>query len=254
MLVRIRERVLRWRMAQKKLARLVATDSARHALASIAAAADLGRGDAIAVQQYSLEAEIARGAALSHVLGAFGKKARRRASQIQSASALGLAVGIAGGLAPTRDERSSRSRLKVVVALLEGRLDDECTALLGLAGERKLPLVIVALRGAFSEAHCDDPSAYEFQRFPRIPVDRNDSMAMYRVAHEAIERARIGYGPTLVDCVEWPFAPPPDGLAILESALTGIAGEISARSDVERIIRSELTTETADAEVQLFAP
>lgn len=36
---------------------------------------------------------------------------------------------------------------------------------------------------------------------PVIPVDRNDAVAVYRVAHEAIAHARRGSGPTLVDCI-----------------------------------------------------
>ena len=36
--------------------------------------------------------------------------------------------------------------------------------------------------------------------FPRIPVDGNDSVAVHRIATEAIQRARQGDGPTLIDC------------------------------------------------------
>ena len=36
---------------------------------------------------------------------------------------------------------------------------------------------------------------------PIIPVDANDAVAVYRVAHEATAHARRGSGPTLIDCV-----------------------------------------------------
>ncbi len=36
---------------------------------------------------------------------------------------------------------------------------------------------------------------------PVIPVDRDDAIAVYRVAHEALAHARRGNGPTLIDCV-----------------------------------------------------
>ncbi len=36
--------------------------------------------------------------------------------------------------------------------------------------------------------------------FPTIVVDSNDVVAVYRVANEAISRARAGRGPTLIDC------------------------------------------------------
>ena len=35
---------------------------------------------------------------------------------------------------------------------------------------------------------------------PRIPVDGSDAVAIYRVSHEAIHRARNGIGPSLIDC------------------------------------------------------
>jgi len=35
---------------------------------------------------------------------------------------------------------------------------------------------------------------------PRIAVDGHDAVASYRVAHEAIERARRDRGPTLMEC------------------------------------------------------
>jgi TPP-dependent pyruvate/acetoin dehydrogenase alpha subunit len=46
-----------------------------------------------------------------------------------------------------------------------------------------------------------------------IPVDGNDVIAIYRVAQEAIHRARRGVGPTLIDCKPWPLAANEDGLA-----------------------------------------
>jgi TPP-dependent pyruvate/acetoin dehydrogenase alpha subunit len=36
---------------------------------------------------------------------------------------------------------------------------------------------------------------------PHIGVDGNDLVAVYRVAHEAIDRARRGRGPTLIECM-----------------------------------------------------
>jgi TPP-dependent pyruvate/acetoin dehydrogenase alpha subunit len=34
-----------------------------------------------------------------------------------------------------------------------------------------------------------------------IPVDAGDAVAVYRVAHESIEKARRGAGPSLIECV-----------------------------------------------------
>lgn len=38
---------------------------------------------------------------------------------------------------------------------------------------------------------------------PSIPVDAEDVLALYRVAHESIARARTGGGPTQIACVQW---------------------------------------------------
>jgi pyruvate dehydrogenase E1 component alpha subunit len=37
--------------------------------------------------------------------------------------------------------------------------------------------------------------------FPAIAVDGSDAVAVYRVAHEAIAHARMGHGPTLIECL-----------------------------------------------------
>lgn len=55
------------------------------------------------------------------------------------------------------------------------------------------PLDVVLLRGRSGKGMR--------RSLPTIPVDANDAVAVYRVAHEAIAHARRGSGPTLIDCV-----------------------------------------------------
>jgi acetoin:2,6-dichlorophenolindophenol oxidoreductase subunit alpha len=52
-----------------------------------------------------------------------------------------------------------------------------------------------------------------------IPVDGNDVVAIYRVAQEAIHRARRGVGPTLIDCKPWPLDGAADPVLRLEQTL-----------------------------------
>ena len=47
------------------------------------------------------------------------------------------------------------------------------------------------------------PEAVDYG-FPEISVDGNDAIAVYRVAQEAIERARCGGGATLIDAQTYP--------------------------------------------------
>lgn len=78
---------------------------------------------------------------------------------------------------------------------------------LHFAGQHSLPMVFVRHSDhypepvpAMVESAGDAPSAKAVgYGFPRIAVDGKDAVAVYRVAYEAIERARSGGGPTLVD-------------------------------------------------------
>jgi TPP-dependent pyruvate/acetoin dehydrogenase alpha subunit len=78
---------------------------------------------------------------------------------------------------------------------------------LNFAGVRSLPIVFVCENNLLTEsasAQLEDkldnasPKAVGFG-FPGITVDGNDAVAVYRVAQEAIERARCGGGPTLIE-------------------------------------------------------
>lgn len=83
---------------------------------------------------------------------------------------------------------------------------------LHFAGQRSLPLVFVRQSNHYPEpvltifeSTSDDTNAETVgYGFPRIAVDGKDAVAMYRVAYEAIERARSGGGPTLIDAQTLP--------------------------------------------------
>ena len=79
---------------------------------------------------------------------------------------------------------------------------------LNFAGVRKLPVVFVLENNLWAESvslhfqtAVEDLSVKaQAYGFPGITVDGNDAVAVYRVCYEARERARQGYGPTLVEC------------------------------------------------------
>jgi len=54
----------------------------------------------------------------------------------------------------------------------------------------------------------DIPLKTKDYAFPSIAVDGNDVVAIYRVASEAIVRARKGHGPTLIVCRRWAAGDP----------------------------------------------
>ncbi|HEY5256165.1 MAG TPA: thiamine pyrophosphate-dependent enzyme [Acidobacteriaceae bacterium] len=83
---------------------------------------------------------------------------------------------------------------------------------LHFAGQRSLPIVFVRNNKHYPEpvltileSTRDDTNAETVAYgFPRIAVDGKDAVAVYRVAYEAIERARSGGGPTLIDAQTLP--------------------------------------------------
>ncbi|HET9282182.1 MAG TPA: thiamine pyrophosphate-dependent enzyme [Candidatus Angelobacter sp.] len=71
---------------------------------------------------------------------------------------------------------------------------------LALAAQSKLPLVCLA-ETANIEEHAINLPTKGAAHFPRIAVDGSDVVAVFRVAQEAVRRARAGHGPSLIECV-----------------------------------------------------
>jgi len=79
---------------------------------------------------------------------------------------------------------------------------------LNFAGVHNLPIVYVVQNNLWAESvtvklqtKIEDLSIKaQGYGFPGITVDGNDVVAVYRVAQEAISRARAGGGPTLIEC------------------------------------------------------
>lgn len=135
-----------------------------------------------------------------------------------------------------------------------------------VAAAAKLPVLFVedARDRALTNRNID-PNA-----MPSIPVDADDGIALYRVAHESIARARHGGGPTQITCVRWSHRSGNQGDAIqrLEQWLNArglpaqawreeiAARQQSARRSAPRPKTKPTRTEAAAhrADAQLFAP
>ena len=101
--------------------------------------------------------------------------------------------------------------------------DNFWEAALKVAGANKLPILFVS-QGTNGPASGDPKSNGGRTRvkaktygFPAIAVEGNDAVAVYRVACEAIAHARMGDGPTLIECQRWQEGDP---LANMENYLT----------------------------------
>jgi len=73
---------------------------------------------------------------------------------------------------------------------------------LRLAQERSLSILYVELELNSKSKNRRSKSGGSLQ-MPAIPVDKTDVAAIYRVASEAIDKARRGAGPTLIRCVSY---------------------------------------------------
>jgi TPP-dependent pyruvate/acetoin dehydrogenase alpha subunit len=94
---------------------------------------------------------------------------------------------------------------------------DALRASLAYAAQHKLGIVFVIESAA--DADLSSARNTEPLGIYGIPVDGNDVVAIYRVAQEAIHRARRGVGPTLIDCKPWPLDGAADPVRRLEQAL-----------------------------------
>lgn len=89
---------------------------------------------------------------------------------------------------------------------------DRMREIFAAAAKQSLP-VVYALED-------NDSLAEVSGNIPVIRVDGSDTVAVYRVAHESVFRAREGGGPTIIACAEWPGDSERDPLAKLEQYLS----------------------------------
>ncbi len=170
--------------------------------------------DWLAPSYRELPALLRQGHALDRIVaGYMGKVSAARIpddvhvlpNQVALATQLQHAVGLAWGLRLQR-------RPGVVMAYCgegaasEGDFHEACN----MAGVRRAPIVFVLMNNQWAISTSREvQSAGEFHRraegygFPGVAVDGNDLLAVYEVAAAAVERARRGDGPTLIDCLTY---------------------------------------------------
>jgi len=79
---------------------------------------------------------------------------------------------------------------------------------LNFASLKKLPVVFICENNFYAtnshqsarQPHCDVAKRAEGYGIPGFQVDGNDALEVYRVSKEAIQRARNGEGPSLIEC------------------------------------------------------
>jgi pyruvate dehydrogenase E1 component alpha subunit len=106
------------------------------------------------------------------------------------------------------NKNSKNKRIAVIFCSRECTSHSSWQEALNSAGVHALPVIFIsqsslpssldrqtkANRGRLKTKACS---------FPILTVDGNDAVAVYRVACEAIAHARMGDGPTLIECLRW---------------------------------------------------
>jgi acetoin:2,6-dichlorophenolindophenol oxidoreductase subunit alpha len=111
-------------------------------------------------------------------------------------------LNMAGGLSLSREMKDKGAVTLIFCAPDAASLVFDPRAM-ALAATEKLPLVCVAESGlpADPDARAARPATVDSAYYPRIVVDACDVVAVFRVAQEAVRRARQGHGPALIECV-----------------------------------------------------
>lgn len=81
------------------------------------------------------------------------------------------------------------------------------------------------------------------EEMPHIAVDGNDVIAVYRVAHEAIDRARRDRGPTLIECLPFRVQGQPAGRHL--NPVANMERYLRGKGLLPRNARQEILTQLA---------
>lgn len=168
---------------------------------------DLRREDLIARLPNQHVAYLTRGIKLADVLRRRTQRRRGRGIDCPQELALSLNIVVAKGsclsfAAGASFAYETQQAGNIVVAFCRPQETARLQDSMHFAMEHELPVIYVQL----GNKHGKSPKAGERTSYPSIaamPVDQNDVVAIYRVASEAIDKARRGVGPTLIQCVPY---------------------------------------------------
>ena len=137
-----------------------------------------------------------------------------RLNIITGSSPIGTQFPHAAGLAMASHLRGD-DRVTVAYFGEAGASKGDFHEALNVAGIRRLPTVFVCENNGYAiSVGMDQQSAVEnvadrasSYGFPGVVVDGNDPLAVYGASHAAVERARGGGGPTLIECKTYRLMP-----------------------------------------------
>jgi len=209
--------MLRCRMLQEKMQALLAEPGRSQPIASVTAReavlvgaiAHLAPDDSITLAQGGCVASYIKGTPLKSIVvqalkSRISPPGRGPAKENRHVSPAKLSV--AKGLKLADDVKE-----KARVAMVFPGNDETALAFLhdalALAAKYKQPFVCLIETSLSSESDAAERSHHDSSartpecHFPQIAVDGTDVVAIFRVAQEAVRRARAGHGPSLIECV-----------------------------------------------------
>jgi TPP-dependent pyruvate/acetoin dehydrogenase alpha subunit len=183
---------------------------------TVAVTIDLGPEDIVCAADHTLLTGFLNGAPVESILHSFNRNGR---SGVAGTNAKGNATKPNGARQPAAHQEPMHAVIGAALANKtekNGRIavifdsDGEGQAweqAIEIATAHGLPIIFVSQRAGKTDSAVKKRSAgrskagnSETPFFPSINVDGHDVVAVYRVANEAISRARKGRGPTLIDC------------------------------------------------------
>lgn len=210
--------LLRCRVAKERSSKSVRRNAAAFDAAAVAATIDLGKGDMV----YAAASELLNGLTLGTAT-----LASERFRSVGRNSSLKGALTAALQAARAHAQVTQRKRRNVAVVFAAGASASSVPwrDAMRIAGEERLPIVFVS----FPIAGSPPSRARAGLKLPAIPVDRDDVVALYRVASEALAHARRGNGPTLIECIRWPFAPAHNGAKAASDSILNMESYLAQR-------------------------
>jgi acetoin:2,6-dichlorophenolindophenol oxidoreductase subunit alpha len=220
-LIALYTNLLKCRMVAQRIAALKRPGTANglyisvrgHEAGTVGVAVDLGSDDAICSPDCGLLTGFTDASPITSVLlpsgviGMPGKAhlngAGRNGSSPRKTNPAYLHAALGAALA----NKTSKNG-KITVVFGHEDVMETWNETLQIAGVHGLPIIFLNHNHRLStqarqntrRVDTKDAAKPEAGWFPSIAVDRNDVVAVYRVANESISRARQGRGPTLIEC------------------------------------------------------
>jgi TPP-dependent pyruvate/acetoin dehydrogenase alpha subunit len=176
--------------------------------AVVGTAIDLGPGDLVCSHEHGLLAGFSDGGTIEKLLLAGNHRGAGKNGTATNGH-LPLTGEAAHTHAAIGTSLANKTKKNGKVTVVFAEPPDQWREALHVATIHALPMIFVHQPDGKREKPLSErrrsngkgPPLEETPWFPSITVDGHDVVAVYRVANEAISRARLGRGPTLIECL-----------------------------------------------------